>query len=247
MRFVLCDDHRLFVEPLAAALANKGHDVVVAYTPLRALEAVAEHQPDLVVLDLSFPGGNGLDILAELRRRDPACPVVILSASVDARDMADAAAAGAAAFLRKDQPVTSIFEALDRVVAGRVVPTPPLLRRRVHSEAYERVKRLVDTLTERERQVLTLLIRAEDTTEICRSLGVEASTARTHVQNVLLKLGVHTRLQAVALVVSTGIDRELIRSSPAGDVDRNASSAGRRADLAARASSHARDPRSARG
>lgn len=246
MRLVLCDDHRLFVEPLAAALARRGHDVVVANTPVRALEAVAAHQPDVVVLDLSFPNfpdSDGFDILARLRAREVTCPVVVLSGSVDARDLADAAAAGAAAFLRKDQPMAAIFEALDRVAAGRAVPTPPMSRRPVRSESYERVHRLVASLTDRERQVLRLLIQAEDTTEICRSLGVGASTARTHVQNVLLKLGVHTRLQAVALMVSTGIDRELTETSRTSDVDGHPPSAGRPSRPAHPASAHARDPR----
>jgi len=115
MRLLLCDDHRLFVEPLAAALARSGHDVVVATSPLRALERVAEHQPDLVVLDLRYPDGDGIETLVELRTRRPACPVVILSGSVDPGDLSAAAAAGAAAFLRKDQPVAAIIDALARV------------------------------------------------------------------------------------------------------------------------------------
>ena len=255
MRLVLCDDHRLFVEPLAEALARQGHDVVVAHTLTRALAAAAEHRPDVVVLDLRFPEGNGLDIVGELRARHVECPVVILSASVDVDDLTRAARAGAAAFLRKDQPVGVIRDALRRVAEGRPVPTPPMVRRRARSEEHERVRRLVSGLTEREHQVLHLLIKAKDTNEICRSLGVGASTARTHVQNVLLKLGVHTRLQAVALVVSSGMDRELSDgygsgsavaargSSPAGDVVRPASSAGRPVRGTPPASDHARDPR----
>jgi DNA-binding NarL/FixJ family response regulator len=259
MRLVLCDDHRLFVEPLAEALARQGHDVVVAYTPARALAAAVRHRPDVVLLDLRSPDGNGLDILGALRARHVDCPVVILSASVDVEDFRMAARAGAVGFLRKDQPVTVIAEALRRVAEGRPVPTPPLFRRRPRSSEHERVRRLVAELTERERQVLLLLVQAKDTTEICRSLGVGASTARTHVQNVLLKLGVHTRLQAVALVVAAGVDHELSEghghgpgpgpaatprtSSPAGDVVPPASSAGRPAGATRRPSHHARDPR----
>ncbi|MBM7808957.1 two-component system nitrate/nitrite response regulator NarL [Geodermatophilus bullaregiensis] len=246
MRLVICDDHRLFVEPLAAALARNGHDVVVATTPLRALEAVAEHQPDLVVLDLRYPDGDGIETLVELRDRRPACPVVILSGSVDSTDLTAAAAAGAAAFLRKDQPVAAIIDALDRVASGRAVSTPPMARRRGATDAHERVRWLVDHLTDREREVLQALIRAEDTVEIARSLGVEASTARTHVQNVLFKLGVHTRLQAVALAVSSGLDADLPTPSTAKGVGDRATSAGRPPRLVAGASGRARDPRGPR-
>ncbi|SFL25513.1 response regulator [Geodermatophilus ruber] len=209
MRLVLCDDHRLFVEPLAAALATRGHEVVVVTTPERALQAVVEHRPDLVVIDLRFPEGSGLDALVELRTRNAGCPVVVLSASAEDQDLAAVADAGAAAFLRKDQPMRAIFDALDRVAAGRAVTTPALTRTPPVSAEQSRVRRLVGHLTERERQVLHRLVEGEDTTEIARSLGVAHSTARTHVQNVLLKLGVHNRLQAVALVASLGVDREL--------------------------------------
>ena len=246
MRLVLCDDHRLFVEPLAAALSRHGHEVIVTHTPEQAVAAVLDHHPDVVALDLRFPHGDGLDTLATLRERAPGCPVVILSASVDPGDLADAAAGGAAAFLRKDQTVGAITDALARVAAGRPVPTAPMPRRRGQSEAYERVKRLLSHLTDRERQVLALLIQAEETTDIARALGVEASTARTHVQNLLLKLGVHTRLQAVALVIATGLDRELPTPSTARDVGSAPPSAGRPARPGTGASVHARDPRSAR-
>ena len=209
MRIVICDDHRLFVEPLGAALARRGHEVVVTHTPVRALQAVAEHRPDLVIMDLAFPEGSGLAAIKRLRERHAACTVVVLSASVDVREVASAAAAGATAFLRKDQPVAAVFDALDRIAAGRPVSAPSLPRPRPHSDEYGRVHALVSHLTEREREVLLRLVEAEDTTEIARAMGVAPSTTRTHLQNVLFKLGVHTRLQAVALVVTTGIDREL--------------------------------------
>ncbi|MGY1620137.1 response regulator [Geodermatophilus sp. SYSU D00691] len=245
MRLVLCDDHRLFVEPLAAALARHGHEVVVANTPGRLLTAVREHRPDLVLLDLRFPVGDGIEALTALRARHPDCPVVILSGSTDPRDQAAAVGAGAAAFLRKDQPVAAILDALQRVAAGRAVPAPPVPGRRGGSAEQDRVHRLLAHLTERERQVLQLLVSAEDTVEIARSLGVETSTARTHVQNVLLKLGVHTRLQAVALVVGAGVEDELAPRTTARDVRHHAPSAGRPVPPAPRASLHARDPRGA--
>ena len=209
MRIVLCDDHRLFVEPLGAALGGRGHDVVVTHSPGRALRAVAQHRPDLVIMDLAFPDGNGIDAIGRCAS-DTRPAVVVLSGSPDAQNkVAVATAAGAVAFLRKDQPVAAIFDALDRIAAGRPVAKPPVPRPRPHSDEYRRVRRLVELLTDREREVLLRLVEAEDTTEIARSMGVRTSTTRTHLQNVLLKLGVHTRLQAVALVVTTGIDREL--------------------------------------
>jgi DNA-binding NarL/FixJ family response regulator len=209
MRVVLCDDHRLFVEPLAAALTVRGHEVAVVHRPADVVGAAEQHQPDVCVLDLRFPEGDGLDAVAALRSWRPECPVLVLSGSVDVRDLSAAAAAGAAGFLRKDQPITAIFDALDRIAAGREVALPPLPRSAARSEEQIRVRRLVSHLTARERDVLRRLVEAEDTVVIARALGVAPSTARTHLQNVLQKLGVHTRLQAVALVVSAGLDVEL--------------------------------------
>ena len=209
MRFVLCDDHRLFIEPFAAALASRGHEVIVTTTPDAAIRAVETHRPDMCVIDLAFPQGSGIEAVQILRRRAPQCPVVVLSGSTDVHDMAAAASAGAAGFLRKDQPAATLFAAFDRIAAGRSVPTVPLPRTPPGSAEHVRVRKLLGHLTEREREVLHRLVVAEDTVGIARSLGVAPSTARTHLQNVLLKLGVHNRLQAVALVVGAGMDDEL--------------------------------------
>jgi two-component system nitrate/nitrite response regulator NarL len=209
VRVLLCDDHRMFVESFAAALTARGHDVLVTLAPAQAVEEAPRYQPDLAVLDLAFPGTSGLPAVVKLRTRHGGCPVVVLSASADPRDASSALAAGAAAFLCKVQPIRSIFEAFEQVVAGREVapaPAPPIHRK---SAEHARVRQLVGHLTDRERQTLHCLLRALDTTEIARSLGVAPSTARTHLQTVLMKLGVHTRSQAVAVVVAAGVDGEV--------------------------------------
>ena len=208
MRLVLCDDHRMFAEPLATVFERRGHQVLVTTSPPEAVRAVGEFRPDVCMIDLRFPDGDGIEAALDLRSRHPWCPVVVLSASADDRDVAAARAAGVAGFLRKDQPVDAVLDALDRVVAGAEV-TVPRTRRGSGSEDQARVRRLLAQLTGRERQVLRGLLRADDTWAIARTLNVAPSTARTHLQNVLVKLGVHNRLQAVALVVDMGMDSEL--------------------------------------
>jgi DNA-binding NarL/FixJ family response regulator len=209
VRALLCDDHRLFVEPMAAALRMRGHEVVVVTERADAVIAARKFEPDVCVVDLRFPDGSGLDVVVELRERQAPCPVVVLSGSADAHDRSAAAAAGAVAFLRKDQPIRAIFDALERIADGREALPPAVSPPRFRTDEYARVRRLVGDLTGRERQVLRCLIRAEDTNAIARALGVAVSTARTHLQNVLLKLGVHSRMQAVALIVSAGVEQDL--------------------------------------
>jgi two-component system, NarL family, nitrate/nitrite response regulator NarL len=208
MRILLCDDHRLFAEPLATVLERRGHEVVLTTSPAAAVQAVEQFRPDVCLIDLRFPDGDGIEAAAELRDRHPWCTVVVLSASVDERDVSAARAAGAAGFLHKDQPVAAVLDALDRIVAGAELT----VSRRPHATGMgekARVRRLLGHLTAREREVLRGLVRAEDTRAIARALEVAPSTARTHLQNVLVKLGVHNRLQAVALVVDMGMDGEL--------------------------------------
>ena len=208
MRVLLCDDHRLFVEPLSAVLVAHGYEVCVVTTLAGALQAIDDFEPDLCVMDLSLPDGNGLDGVAELRRRRPASRVVVLSGSVDRRDEAAAVAAGALGFLSKAQPMGAILDALRRTGAGGQLAPPSWSLPAAQPDPHRRVRELVASLTQRERDVLHRLVEAADTVEIAKALGIAPSTARSHLQNVMLKLGVHNRLQAVSLVVQSGMGRE---------------------------------------
>ena len=205
MRLVLCDDHRLFAEPFAAALNARGHEVVLATTPVDGIRAVEEHDPDLFLVDIRFPEGDSFDAIAFVRRRRPSCPIVVLSASVDHRDVTRAELAGAAAFLRKDQAVSAIVDVLGHVANGSGPVPQPGPSGPPGDRQERRGRALIAGLTERERQVLDRLLHAEDTGEIARSLGVATSTVRTHLQSVLLKLGVHNRLEAVNVALEAGL------------------------------------------
>ena len=203
MRLVLCDDHRLFAEPLAFALEQRGHRVVLTSTPDEAIRAVENDEPDACLMDLRFPGGTAFGAIAAIRRDHPLCPVVVLSASNDPATVEAARTSGAAGLVRKDQPLGAVFAALDRLAAGRSpMPTHAAPRRPAHASTPS----VVDDLTQRELEVLRCLVRAEDTAMIARTLGVAPSTARTHLQSLLRKLGVHSRLQAVALVTAEGVE-----------------------------------------
>jgi two-component system nitrate/nitrite response regulator NarL len=209
VRLVLCDDHKLFIESLATVLARRGHEVVVTLSPDQALQIGQEFRPHVCVIDLGFPHADGLAAVPQLRLRLPSCAIVVLSGSGDPADQSAALAAGAAGFLRKDLAISTVLDAIERAGHGRRLvrlapPRPP-----VTSAEHLRVRRLVEALTDRERQVLRSLVEAEDTAAIAHTLGVAQSTARTHLQNVLLKLGVHTRLQAVTLVADAGLADQL--------------------------------------
>lgn len=217
MRVVLCDDHRLLVEAFATALRAHGHDVVaLATTPEDGYRAVMEHAPEVCVLDLFFPGGSGLDAARKITAANPSCKVLILSARSDPDLIMAALNAGAAGFVLKEQSIEGVLHAVDRVAAGEAAVDAQLLRAAVRmpmSRRHVESQRL-RFLTRREREALRRIAEGESTKEIARAMRVSQSTARTHVQNVLTKLGVRSRLQAAALVAREGLADELDSEPP---------------------------------
>ena len=203
LRVVLCDDHRLFLDALGSAMAALGHDVVgLASTPGAALAVVARERPDCCLLDLSFPEGSGVEVIPLLRAAAPDTAVIVLSAVDDPRLAQKAVDLGAAGYLPKTGPLPAIAAALDAVARGEPVgirssPRWPAATGRPAGPLWK-----LRFLTEREWQVMDCILEGRTTDEIASALGVRRSTARTHVQNLLAKLGVHTRLQAAALMTS---------------------------------------------
>jgi two-component system nitrate/nitrite response regulator NarL len=223
MRSVLCDDHRLLLDAFATALRNHGHDVVAMETSRDGgFRAVLEHDPDVCILDLCFPDGSGLGVLEMMRTVGHPCRVLVLSARTDPELVDAAARAGAVGFLVKDESIEGILYALDRIAAGQAVLDPAVSRPAVSGPMPDRRARArrLQFLTPREREALRRISQGQNTKEIARGMHVAHSTARTHVQNVLTKLGVRSRLQAGALVAREGLAEELddpnagLRTSP---------------------------------
>ena len=205
---LLCDDHLLLAEALAAALANRGFtDVEVAGSPDAALAVIRRKPIDVCLMDLQFPDGDGLAAARELRELRPQTRVVILSAFADSAVVAAGVEAGVAAgFCRKDMGVDEIIKAVEQVHAGQVFIDAALLRGTVTRMRERNPTRLMARyLTRRELEVLARLAAGETTVGIATAMGVSRSTARTHVQTVLTKLGVHSRLEAVVVAANAGI------------------------------------------
>ncbi|MGH8984188.1 MAG: response regulator transcription factor [Acidimicrobiia bacterium] len=211
---VICDDHGLFAEALATFLTHRGHHVVaVSANPSAAVEAVGQVGVDLCIMDLLFPDESGIDGTRRVREASPTTRVIVLTgAGDDAR--AAAVEAGADAVVAKESEVSVFLDAIDRAAHGKSVrpvngvdprvPEPSLARDPVAVQA--------SFLSPRERDVLELLVDGCNTRGVGGRLGIAHSTARTHIQNVLMKLGCHSRLEVAALAVEHGLTR---RASPA--------------------------------
>lgn len=203
VRLVICDDHTLLLQALATALAGCGMTVeATATSPAEAVRAVALHDPDLLLTDLCFPDGSGLDAARGVMAHHPRTKVVVMTGSDQPEALLDALSIGVAGYVAKDRPIEALAHALAEVARGRTVIDRDLVRAapgagRVPA-AHPRTS--LDILTATERRVMELMAEGLGTSEIVQALGVTQSTVRTHVQNILTKLGVHSRLQAVALL-----------------------------------------------
>jgi len=204
MRLLVCDDHRLLLDALSIALTDKGHTVVAtAVDPDEAVEAARVHQPDACLLDVTFPQANGLNAIGRIHDVSPNTKVVMLSGAIGRNLVADAIAEGAQGFVGKEKPVGVIIEALEMASQGHLAVDLQLLQEVLRPQAQnEEPLWMLKFLTEREWEVMRCIMDGLSTEQMAEQLSVQRSTARTHVQNLLTKLGVHSRLQAAALMTA---------------------------------------------
>jgi two-component system, NarL family, nitrate/nitrite response regulator NarL len=222
MRIVLGDGHRLFIDALAAALTQDGVTVAaLATSPQEVLAAVARHRPDMCLMTTRFHTSGDFGVLGVICGRYPQVKVVMLADSADPASASDVISSGAAGVIRKDQHLTEIIRTLADVRAGeRALDTdlPQPGPRDFRSPAASDSEWLLQLLTLREQEVLMLIMEGQSTKQISRSLAISLSTARTHIQSVLVKLGAHSRLEATSMVARScllGISGQYSLGSPA--------------------------------
>ncbi|MGH3946244.1 MAG: response regulator [Pseudonocardiaceae bacterium] len=197
---VLCDDHAVFVESLVSVLVGAGFRVpAVARSLAGTIEAVRHHRPDVCLLSRHFSDGDGVAAIGRVVAISPATRILVLTAGSDTDAMRRAVRLGAAGYVDKTWGVRKLVQALQRVVDGAVVLDAPRATspRSDTSEA----RRLAAHLTGRERECLALLVEGLDTRAMTLRLGVSTTTVRSHVQALLTKLGVHSRLEAATFAV----------------------------------------------
>ncbi|MET7997693.1 response regulator transcription factor [Amycolatopsis sp. NPDC005232] len=199
---VLGDDHKVFLEALAGLLERHGMRVVgTALTLAQVVETVRETRPDVCLLDRNFGAGPVEDGVAATLAASPGTKVIMLTASPGNGAVADALRSGAAGYVHKTCGVEHLINAIDRVIAGETLVDVPVRTSAPTPDRSREVDLRERFLTGRERQCLAMLIDGDTTETMARRLGVSTATVRSHVQGVLVKLGVHSRLEAAALAV----------------------------------------------
>lgn len=215
MKVLVVDDHPLIREALRQVLRalNKDIELLEAGSGPEALAAADRNEGiDIILLDLALPGADGFEVLRELRERHPSFPVVVLSASDQSEIVMRALDAGAMGFIPKTSSNELLLGALRLVLSGGVylpaevlrhTPAPVLVSRPATAAAGIGYRDL--GLTERQAQVLALVIQGKPNKIICRELNVAEGTVKIHVTAILKALGVTNRTQAVIAVGKLGL------------------------------------------
>jgi len=208
VRILIIDDHKLFAEAIRSALSSQGMDVLpVATSGGQGLDTARSELPDLVLLDLGLPDGPGVSFGKKILQDCPDTKVLAVTALSDPGLLNEAMTAGFHGYLTKDTEIRRFVESIDAVMNGQAVIPHRLaaaaadVRRTPERDA----DLLAEQLTQRERSVLHLLVEGASSDEIARRLSISPNTVRTHVQNVLTKLQVHSRLEAATFAVRYGL------------------------------------------
>ena len=208
---LIADDHRAFGEALAVALGKEEDLEVLEVTAdgATAAEVAGSRRPDVALIDLQMPDVDGLETSRRIRASSTETAVIILTGSEDELAIGRAIQAGAHGYLRKTVAIQELADAVRR--AHKHEPLNPqdeiefALRRLGRLRARDDdVAHRFDRLTPRELQILQLLADGRTPEEIATELGVSRNTLRTHIQNVLMKLGVHSKLEAIVAAIRHG-------------------------------------------
>lgn len=215
LNILLVDDHGLFRSGIRLLLQSEDgfHIVGEAADGLEAVKSAHQLRPDLVLLDLNLPGLSGLEALRLVKEDLPGCSVLMLTVSEDAADLVSALRGGADGYVLKNCDAGYLTDSIRRVVNGESVVSPMLIGKLVEQlrepSREEGVPRELDTLTPREKQVVQLIAKGESNKMIARHLELSESTVKIHVQNILKKLGLGSRVQIAVYALSSELPGQL--------------------------------------
>jgi DNA-binding NarL/FixJ family response regulator len=210
---LICDDHKILTDALAMVVGVDDTLTMVAppvHDAESAVDICAELLPQVVLMDIVFKGGmSGIEATRRIKEVSPSTKVVIMTAHDDERLLVEAVEAGASGFLGKDEAANEVLAAAKAAAEGEVLIDPNVLTRLLHQVAREReakrdAQNLLGDLTDREREILQLLAEGMRNDDIAQKLFISPQTVQTHVRNILGKLRVHSKLEAVSFAVKNG-------------------------------------------
>jgi DNA-binding NarL/FixJ family response regulator len=212
VRVLIADDHPLFREGMRGRLDRVADIEVVgeAASGDEAVEMARKLEPDVILMDIKMPGLNGIEATREILRANPRVGVLMLTMFEDDDSVFAAMRAGAKGYLLKDSGGEGVMHAIRAVASGEAVFGPGVAERIMgfFSVPRPRQQRLFPELTVREEEILSLVAQGKSNQEIARQLFVSLKTVRNHVSNILLKLQVADRAQAVIRARESGLGHD---------------------------------------
>ena len=208
---IVVDDAPIFQAGLAAALKAEGFEVLaIASDALSAISDARRHRPNLVILDVLMPGISGLDVVDKITDASPDSKVVLLTSSDSEEDLLTAIKAGASGYIVKDTPFPKLVAAMRDVVAGGAVVSPAIAARLFDVVAHLLRNRELNStrrpsLTGREVEILQWIAEGRTSREIGEQLYISENTVKNHVRNILDKLGMQSRHEAVRYAEHAGL------------------------------------------
>ncbi len=208
----IIEDHQILVDALNLMLRSSAEFPFVGAAACMAegLELVRHTMPDVLLLDLALPDGNGFDLVPQVMEASPATRVVVLTSYADEDSVMRAVNLGVNAFLPKGCSLTELLDTIRRAAAGEIVMPAQLLvnllRRTAYNKAIEvHEETFRERLTPREYEILRYLAMGMSGNAIAEELKITPLTVRTHIRNLMSKLGVHSRLEAVVYGARHGL------------------------------------------
>jgi DNA-binding NarL/FixJ family response regulator len=213
VRVLIAEDHPLFREGMRGRLDRVADVAVVgeAASGDEAVELAQKLEPDVILMDIKMPGLNGIEATREIQRANPQIGILVLTMFEDDDSVFAAMRAGAKGYLLKDSGGEGVVHAIRAVASGEAVFGPGVAERMIGYFSAPRAaapQRAFPELTEREEEILSLVAQGKSNREIARQLFVSLKTVRNHVSNILLKLQVADRAQAVIRARDAGMERD---------------------------------------
>jgi two-component system nitrate/nitrite response regulator NarL len=210
LRIAVIDDHTLFRRGLISLLAREPGFAVVAEAAdgFEGIKVVGATRPDVVLLDLNMPGISGIEAIGAIRKEAPEAQIVMLTVSEDADDLFKALRNGASGYLLKNIDSEFLVAAIRRAADGDSVVSPEMTGKLIEQVRAAAKPAPEDVLSAREREILAHLARGLSNKEIARTLEVAESTVKIHVQHILRKLNLASRVQAAIWAVEHGVAKQ---------------------------------------
>lgn len=208
----IIEDHQLFVDALESIFQIDAECTFVgsAGTIADGLELVWRTRPDVLLVDIGLPDGDGLSLIPAAKETSPDTQVLVLTCASDEKTLLRAVDLGASGYVAKSSPLCDLLSAIRQAAQGEIVFPSSLLvgilkRLNRRNEGSSRSDEFWEKLTPREQEILERMAKGASATDIAEELNIAPLTVRTHIRNLIAKLGVHSRLEAVTFALRHGL------------------------------------------